>query len=177
MITLTLDTSCINAKGKNKALNELEALQNKGLIHLVSTTSVEEELLQPDKEPYRTQRLDKFSEYEEVDVGYWVLDYSRLGISTKLGSESTKEEMHKIASILFPYRAWSSLTSKQIRDVMVMHTHFTNNRDIFVTLNIKDFIGKNRTKQKRLNQQFGICVMTPSEALKHVQTSINLNHS
>lgn len=175
MITLTLDTSCINAKGMNRELNQLEALQKKGLIQLVSTTSVEEEHLQEDKEPYRTQRLEKFSNYDEVDVGYWVLGYSRLGISTKLGSEATQEEMKKMATILFPSCDWSTLTSNQIRDVMVLHTHWTHKRDVFVTLNSKDFIGKKEMKKKRLGQLFDILVMTPSGALDYTKDSLDLN--
>jgi hypothetical protein len=98
MIILTFDVSCINAKQKIQELNQLEVWQRKGLIKIASSTSVEEEHLQldkkqPDKEPYRTQRLEKFNTYDDIDTAYCVIGYSRIGISTKLGSESTKEEM------------------------------------------------------------------------------------
>lgn len=174
MMTLTFDTSCINAKGKNQELNQLEAWQKQGLIHIVSSTSVEEEHLQTDDEPYRTHRLDKFRTYDEVDTAFWVLGYSRLGISTKLGTESTQEEMMLIASILFPGRNWPSLTPRQIRDVMALHTHWINSRDVFVTLNSKDFVGKNGAKQKYLFGTFGIVVMRPPEALDYVATMLSV---
>ena len=175
MITLTLDTSCINAKGKNQELNQLEILQDKGLILLVRTTSVEEELLQPDDELYRSQRIEKFNKYDEVDIGIWVLGFSRLGISTKLGSESSQEEMNQMAAILFPTRTWSSLTTNQLRDIMILHTHWINKRDIFVTLNSHDFIGRRGTRKKRLGQLFNISVMTPIEALEYIKSRLNLN--
>ena len=101
MVTISLDTSCINAKGKNASLNELEDMGRRGLISIVSSTSVEEELLEPEMEPYRSNRLSKFRTYD-VDTSNWVLGFSRLGISTKLGGESTAQEMESIAAILFP---------------------------------------------------------------------------
>ncbi len=177
MVFLTFDTSCINAKQRVQELNQLEAWQKNGLIKIVSSTSVEEELLQldkeqPDREPYRSQRLDKFNTYDAEDTAYWVLGYSRLGISTKLGKESTKEEMECMASILFPNRSWSSLTANQRRDVMALHTHWTYKRDVFVTLNSRDFIGKNEAKRNRLKEAFGILVMTPKEALAYAKRNL-----
>lgn len=173
MLVLTFDTSCINAKQKVEELNQLEAWHKKELIKIVSSTSVVEELLQPDKEPYRTQRLRKFNKYDAEDTAYWVLGYSRLGISTKLGSESTKGEMERIADILFPNRKWHSLTHNQIRDVMALHTHWTYERDVFVTLNTNDFIGKSEVKRSRLKEIFQILVMTPKEALEYVKRNLN----
>ena len=178
MIVLTFDASCINAKQRVKELNKLEAWQKKGFIKIVSSTSVEEEHLQldkeqPDKDPYRTQRLKKFNTYDNRDTAYWVLGRSRLGISTKLGGKSTKEEMEHIAAILFPNRKWSSLTSNQIRDVMALHTHWIYKRDVFVTLNTKDFIGKKEAKRNRLKEAFGMLVKTPKETLDYVESKLN----
>lgn len=177
MIILTFDVSCINAKQKIQELNQLEAWQRKGLIKIVSSTSIEEEHLQldkeqPDKEPYRTQRLGKFNTYDDIDTAYWVIGYSRIGISTKLGSESTKEEMERMAAILFPNCRWSSLTSNQIRDVMALHTHWTYKRGVFVTLNTNDFIGRKEAKRNRLKETFEILVMTPKEALEYVESNL-----
>lgn len=179
MIALTFDTSCINAKQRVQELNQLEAWQKEGLITIVSSTSVEEELLQldkeqPDREPYRAQRLEKFNTYDAEDTAYGVIGYSRIGISTKLGSESTKEEMEHVAAILFPNSSWFSLTDSQRRDVMALHTHWTYKRDIFVTLNTKDFIGKNEVKRNRLKETFGILVMSPKEALAYVKHNLEL---
>jgi len=174
MIVLTFDTCCINAKQKIQELNQLEALQRQGLIKIVSSTSVEEEHLQldkekPDKEPYHTQRLDKFSTYDAKDTAYWVLDYSRLDVSTKPGSETTKDEMERMAAILFPNSKRGSRTANQIRDIMALHTHWTYKRDVFVTLNSRDFIGRNETKRNQLKETFGILVMNPAQALEHVE--------
>ena len=175
MVTLTFDTSCINAKGNNRELNELETRQREGLIQIVSGTSVEEELLQPDREPFRTQRLSKFNNYDDVDAGYWVLDYSRLGISTIPDDESIAQEMEEIAHVLFPQCPWQRLNKNQIRDVMVLHTHLTHKRDVFVTLNTKDFIGREQAKRELLKEKFGILVMTPQEAVAYVRDAIALN--
>jgi len=179
MIYLTFDTNCINAKQKVQELNQLEAWQKEGLIKIISCTSVEEEHLQldkeqPDAEPYRSQRIDKLNTYNAKDTAYWVLGYSRLGISTKLGKESTKQEMERMAFILFPNRSWPALTSNQIRDVMALHTHWTYKRDIFVTLNSRDFIGKNEAKKNCLEEIFGILVMTPEKALEYVIRNLKL---
>ena len=167
MLTLTFDTCCINAKQKNEELNQLEKLSKKGIIQIVGSTSVEEELLQPDREPYGTQRLNKFGEWDSMDTAYWVLGYSRLGISTKLGDESTQQEMGSMAKILFPDKDWHSLRHRQIRDVMALHTHWSNRRDVFVTLD-NHFIGKKKDKKRKLKEIFGIVVMTPKEALDYV---------
>ncbi len=174
MVILTFDTTCINAKGKNRELNQLEAWQREGLIQIVSGTSVEEELLQADSEPFRTQRLQKFGTYDDVDAGYWVLGYSRLGKSTMVGDDSTAQEMEEIAHILFPKCPWQLLNKNQIRDVMVLHTHLTHKRDVFVTLNTKDFIGTKEMKGQLLNEKFGILVMTPQEAVAYVRDTIGL---
>lgn len=177
MIILTFDTSCINAKQKIQELNQLEALQRQRLIKIVISTSVEEEHLQldkqqPDQEPYRTKRLDKLNTYDTKDTAYWVLGLSRLGISTKVGSKKTKDEKERMAAILFPNSKWGSCTTNQIRDIMALHTHWTYKRDAFVTLNSRDFIGRNGTKRNQLKETFGILVMNPSEALAYVESKL-----
>ena len=170
MVMISLDTSCINSKGKNASLNELEDMGRRGLISIVSSTSVEEELLEPEMEPYRSNRLSKFRTYD-VDTSNWVLGFSRLGISTKLGGESTAQEMESIAAILFPTITWKCLNQNQIRDVMALHTHWSHGREIFVTLNTNDFIGraKRMDKQEQLKSQLGINVMTPDQSLEYVK--------
>jgi len=100
LVMISLDTSCINSKGKNASLNELEDMGRRGLISIVSSTSVEEELLEPEMEPYRSNRLSKFRTYD-VDTSNWVLGFSRLGISTKLGGNPQPKRWNQLRLYFF----------------------------------------------------------------------------
>ena len=54
---------------------------------------------------------------------------------------------------------------------MALHTHWSHGREIFVTLNTNDFIGraKRMDKQEQLKSQLGINVMTPDQSLEYVK--------
>lgn len=168
MITVTFDTNCINAKHEIQALIQLEEWHRGGLIQIIYSTSVEEELLD-NKGAWGHKRREKISTYSPLDTAFWLWGYSRWGISTKWAGESTKEEMERMAGILFPNRRWSGLSSGQIRDVMTLHTHWTYKRDAFVTLNTKDFVGTSDGKRERLRNEFGILALTPEEAVDFVR--------
>ena len=43
-ITVTLDTGCINAKGRNQYLNEIEKFKDKGFIEIYKTDDMDTEL-------------------------------------------------------------------------------------------------------------------------------------
>jgi hypothetical protein len=177
VLSLTFDTNCINAKGRNQALNQLEMLKQQRLIIVVSSTSVEEELLQEKDMIWREKHIDKLNEFNNLDTGFWILGLSRLGVSTKLGDASTGAEMEGMASILFPGQSWCALSENRIHDVLALHTHWAHHRDIFVTMNSKDFIGKKNAKRRQLQDQFGIAVLDPYEALEYVDHTLRNNRT
>lgn len=147
---VTLDTGCINAKGRNRDLNILESWAQTGQIELQRTDTMLKEL----KGRHRVQKASSLAPQPEL----FTLDASVLGGPDVLAGPDMSEELRRI---LFPTA--SALTANQERDVEHLFHHVRTGGDLFVTLNLNDFITHGRQDALRL---VGIWVVTPPQAVE-----------
>lgn len=97
----------------------------------------------------------------------WVLGESKLG-SCALASIKTRDDLNRILDILstrsFPRGKFGELTAKQknqFRDALIFATHVREQRDIFVSNDLKAYF--KHGKHAELEQQFGTRIMTYDE--------------
>lgn len=154
MVTITIDANVINAKGKIKAMNQVEQLARAGRICIVKTDTLDTELSQG----YRPG-LEKSSAYPE-DTGVSVLDHSRLGHAV-LGGATDDEHFGEILFVLFGLKDRQAYTKNEIRDAMYLKTHIDRQRDFFITND-----GAFLDKRDELQNRFSAVVCTPTECLQ-----------
>jgi len=145
---VTIDTSCINAKGRNADLNRLERLAEAGKLLIQRADVMLEEL-------DSIERVAK-AHNTEPHPEPWLLGItgrSELGMTTHLGGPDLSDPLR---DILFP--STKRLSPNQERDVEHLRSHVSTGGDVFVSLNTRDFIA--RGKQAALSG-LGIWVFTP----------------
>ena len=161
MITITLDTNCIN-NNANSALDQIFELKIKGNIEIFVTDRVFYEILTGKEDinvlPKSQQipalkRLLKAKKLGEIKSGFRFL--SHLNKFPMLFSD---EELKKsISDIMFPNSTIDE------RDVDHLYAHIKANNDYFITKNSAHYI--NGGRKEKLKNNFGITVLEPEELL------------
>jgi len=144
---VTLDTSCVNAKGRNPDLNTLERWAAAGHLALQRSAEMLKEL-QGEAPVAKASSLATHPDLFSLDANF-------LGSPDVLAGPDIPQELRQI---LFPTA--KPLTENQGADVEHLRLHVRTGGDVFVTLNPNDFITRGR--QEALSS-FGIWVLSPAE--------------
>lgn len=172
-MTITIDTNRINSKGDLEDMNKLEEYAKNGIIEIVGT----ERLLQ---EMERYDRGKKKAEsYKNISEPYTV-GFSKIGSFYISGGEGIK--FKEIAAILFPTKKPIELNKSESNDVMHLVSHSHSQSEYFVTNDEKDFINAKRTNDNRNGEyknfkrnqlgKLGIKVVTSEEMLEIIETKL-----
>lgn len=144
---VTLDTGCVNARGRNPDLNKLERWAAEGLLELQRSQAMLSELTGE----ARVEKARTLSPHPAL----FTLDSSVLGGPDVLAGPDLPGELQQI---LFPTA--KPLTENQRHDVEHLRLHVRTGGDVFVTLNPNDFISRGRQGTLR---SFGVWVLSPGE--------------
>lgn len=147
---VTLDTGCVNAKGRDPDLNTLERWAAAGHIELYRSEVMLDELAGK----ARVEKARSLAPHP----GLFTLGSSTLGGPDVLAGPDLPDELQQI---LFPTA--NSLSENQRYDVEHLRLHVRTGGDVFVTLNPNDFITRGRQETLR---SFGIWVLSPSQLVK-----------
>jgi hypothetical protein len=151
---VTLDTGCVNAKGKDEALNTLERWAEEGRLDLQRSDAMLDEL----KGESRIEKATSFGEHP----GLFILDESVLDGPDVLAGPDMEAELQ---DVLFPTA--EPLTSNQWHDVEHLRLHVLTGGDAFVTLNRNDFITRGRQDALRA---CGVWVFEPPDLVELLKT-------
>lgn len=163
MILVYLDTSCVNAKQKIEALNELDRLNDEEKIMVEITDTFETELRSG--KGY-SRGLPKASKYI-FSEGPAVVGYSRLG-SCIVSSDEDDRRMARVLEILFRKKPRAKYTSNEIRDAMHISTAIRYGGTYFVTLDKKVL-----KKAEEIKNEFQITLANPEECLRQVNERLS----
>ncbi len=148
MIKIGLDTSCLNVKGKNNTLNQLEALEAQGKIILVTSTVNEKEQINTNTDEYwKDKYLKKINRKQKIfEVGrYGVSCYDQ----AVYADDQKCPQLEKIFS-----------DKKDFYDLWLLQTACMGECDFFLTLNLKDFIDNGKKEEL---EKLGIKVRIPDD--------------
>ncbi len=152
VLSLTIDSNCINAKGNHAYMNKIEILAKKGKVKIYITSTMETEF---QKGKGYQKGKDKLKGYDkDIEVGVW--GHSRFG-SSLWGGEVDSRLFNEIKKTLNP--GIKKLNENQIKDSMHLQTHINCKRDFFITDDKKHII----SKKNELKDRLGIVVCTPKE--------------
>ena len=161
VIRITIDTNCINARGRIPALNALEVLAKQGIVEITSTRILAEELAR-DKTQWGPSRRAKASQLRSGTSGF-VMRRSRLRGGDALRAPNAYVYLDRIARIIRPDLEWHELDENTQRDIMHLAIHRAHNWDLFVTMENLILL-----QSKALLSDLGLRVMSPEDALKTV---------
>ena len=136
---ITLDTGCINAKQKDSHINKIESWASAGLLEIKRSDTFLNEFTGPKTHVEKATNIAPFPRLATLDVSTFnggdVLAGPDLG--------------HEIKDILFPKVA--HLNQNQQNDVEHLRQHVRTGLDVFLTINVNDFIrrGKQEALRKR----------------------------
>jgi hypothetical protein len=142
-----VDTGSINAKGQTPELNTLERWEADGKIDLQRSDAILQEL----RGEVRAMKARSVS----AQPGLFSLDPSVLEGPDVLAGPDLRSELEEI---LFPDA--QPITDNQAQDVEHLRRHVLAGGDVFVTLNVNDFMLRGRSEELRAR---GIWVLTPTE--------------
>lgn len=144
---ITVDTGSIHAKGQTPELNTLERWEAEGKIELQRSDAILQEL--------RGEVRAMKAQSVRAQPGLFSLDPGVLEGSDVLAGPDLRSELEEI---LFPDA--QPLTDSQVHDVEHLRRHVLAGSDVFVTLNVNDFVLRGRSEELRAR---GIWVLTPTE--------------
>ena len=144
---ITIDTGSLNAKGQTQELQTLERLEAEGRIELQRSDAMFQEL---GGEARVTKAYSLRSQ-----PGLFAPDTSVLARPDAPAGPDLRSELEEI---LFP--DGHPLTDEQAHDVEHLRRHVLAGGDVFVTLNVNDFVLRGRSEELRAR---GIWVLTPLE--------------
>lgn len=166
---ITVDTNLINTKQEIAAMNKLEDWNNKGLIQLLKTSTMDVEFEKHKNDERRKRFLAKSSRYKE-DHGINLVDHC----NTFMPHCCIRNEIFDtITEILFPNLTREDKNFEQkIRDAMHLNTYYMNDRDFFVT-NDKHFL----SKKDDLKSKFGIKIIKPEKCVELIESFLKNDNS
>ena len=148
---ITIDTNCINSKGRSSPLNLLEKWAGEKKIEIQKSTPFFAEA----QGNLRRQAKEK---QIPGHPPLFFLDSSSLGDAAVLAGPDLRKEIQKI---LFP--GVTALSVGQERDVQHLAEHVRTGGHLFVTMDTSDFmLGK---KEKKL-RCLGVWAVTPGKAVE-----------
>ena len=148
-LTITIDTSVINARGSLPDMNRIERWHAEGRVALHTPPPVIREA--------RTHRCAK-------GRALYAGKAAAFRKGRRAGPGRGKEgglAPGEAAAILFPHTRPHAMTVSQRRDAEILSAHHRLRHDVLLTLNSRHFIRGGR--RERLARDFGIRVMTPAE--------------
>lgn len=158
-ILVYLDTSCVNANRKIKALNELDRLKDEGKVLVEVTDTFETELRDGKGYP---RGLRKALDYI-FSEGPAVVNHSRLN-SCIIGSGEDERRLIKVLGVLFGAKPLREYTKNEIRDAMHISTAIRYGGTYFVTLDKKVL-----NMSDGIRSEFQIIIANPENCLKQVK--------
>lgn len=164
MISVYIDTNCINARQNSSALNELEKLYEEGLILIEKTDTLDTELARGTGYP---QGQKKSMNYIE-SYGPVVLGYSRIG-SSILGSDEDDKRFSKILEILWGKKIRSMYTSSEIGDAMHIATAARYGGTYFITNENRLLI-----KSQEIKNELNIEICRPEDCIERIKKRIKI---
>jgi predicted nucleic acid-binding protein len=168
MITIYLDTNCINANQVIPAVNELEKLYEQGKIDIEKTDTLDTEL---QGNPHgNAKRLQKSLNYIE-SYGPAVFGHSRWDYSV-FGSQTDAQKLDRMLEMLWGKKGRSQYSKQQIRDAMHISTAARYGGNYFIT-NDKELL--NKSKEIKQNDQIIVC--SPENCLNSVKKTLEINSS
>lgn len=157
-LSLTLDTNCVIAIGKDEHVDKLMNLKDANLIDIFKTDVVDTELKNTSSRPKSASLVE--------DIGVAVIGSSRIGHS-KIGGGESQSFHEEILHLLFPGTKGQSPTKNQTRDAMHIITHRDHKRDFYIT-NDNDFL----LKKEELKTKYSINVMSPKECTEYLEKEL-----
>ena len=144
---ITVDTGSLNAKGQTHELDVLERWEAEGKIELQRSDAMVREV---GGEARVTKAYSLGSQ-----PGLFAPDASALERPDAAAGPDLRSELEEI---LFPDAR--PLTDNQVDDIEHLRHHVLAGGDVFVTLNVNDFVLRGRSEELRAR---GIWVLTPTE--------------
>lgn len=164
MISVYIDTNCVNARQSNTALNQLEKLYQEEKILIETTDTFETELLEG--KGY-SRGLKKALNYV-FSFGPGVVGHSRVGYCI-VGSEEDDRRLGRVLEIVFGRKLRKDYSRNQIRDAMHLATTIRYGGMYFVTQD-RSLLEETETIRK----EFLTNVVTPEDCLKLVRARLKL---
>lgn len=159
--SVTIDTCCINARGRSKLLNALEALAKRGDITIVSTRLLMSELASDESKLGPTRRA-KAGQLKAGTSGF-VMRRSGVRGGDVLRGPNAYRYREQIARILRPTLAWHELDGNTQRDVMHLAIHRAHDWDLFVTTDTLIL-----SRHQELLSEVNVRVLSPEDAVRVV---------
>ncbi len=175
MLKITFDTNVL-------PIEDLNSLVKDKLVEL-SVVSVTSRELEKHSLAVELKKLNEITETAVWDESKWgqviyetaVVGESRLGESV-VGSNKDVDVFEKLLEIIssgsFPKPGKRSNLSdgerRQLRDAMILTAHIREGRDIFVTEDIKGFIGRNNEIKRRIESLFKTKIMRKKEFIAYL---------
>lgn len=180
MIKITFDTNVL-------PIEDLDSLVKDKLVEL-SVVSVTSRELEKHSLAVELKKLNEITETAVWDESRWgqakwgsviyetaIVGESRIGESL-VGSDKEIDVFEKLLEIIssssFPKPGkrgnLSSGERRQLRDAMILTTHIRDGRNIFVTEDVKGFIGRNNEIKKKIESLFKTRVMRKQEFLVYL---------
>jgi phosphoribosylglycinamide formyltransferase-1 len=183
---LTLDTSCIvpllHLPDDFTDQNEIHALEKIQKAHVenklaiwVSKKSVNESLMNLQNPKADQTRYEKWLDTLQLLDDYnktasaLVLDISRLDYDAVLVSDEQADAFMKIEQVIKGNK--SKLDIGDVYDISILYEHYLQGNDLFVALDAKIF---RKTVMQRLNEKFGIRVVTPLNAMSILESEYKI---
>lgn len=164
MISVYIDTNCINARQNNPFINELEKLFEEEMILIEKTDTLDTELGRGAGYPKGQKKSMSYIE----SYGPAVVGFSRLG-SSIVGSDEDDMRLGKILEILWGKKIRSTYTSSEMSDSMHIATAARYGGTYFITNEYKLLV-----KLKEIKKEFGIEICTPKDCLEKIKKRIKL---
>lgn len=155
-LRVTIDTNAINARGRNPHLRQLETWHGLGLIEIIRTRILTEEI-----QPY-ADGLRKAHSYSERTSGF-VMRRSTVRGGDVVGGPNAYRWLPAVTQILFPDKSFEELHVRSQRDVMHLCIHKANRLDYFVTMD-NDILGH----AAALRNEVGITALSPEDAAREI---------
>lgn len=180
MVKITFDTNVL-------PIEDLDSLVKDKLVEL-SVVSVTSRELEKHSLAVELKKLNEITETAVWDESRWgqakwgpviyetaIVGESRLDESL-VGSDKEVDVFEKLLEIIssgsFPKPGkrgnLSSGERRQLRDAMILTAHIRDGRDIFVTEDVKGFIGRNNEIKEKIESLFKTRIMRKQEFLAYL---------
>jgi hypothetical protein len=164
MISVYIDTNCINAREDNSAINKLEKFYEQDLILIEKTDTLDTELARGAGYPKGQRKAMNYIE----SYGPAVIGYSRLGFST-VGNDADDKRHGRILEILWGKKIRSAYSKSEMGDAMHIATAARYGGTYFITNEKKLLI-----KSEEIKTEFNIEISTPEDCVEKVKKRLRI---
>lgn len=164
MISVYIDTNCINARQNDQYINKLEELYEQDKILVEKADTLDTEL--QGKSGYPKGQRKSLSYIESY--GPAVLGHSRLGYSI-LGDDQDDQRLGRILEILFGKKVRSAYSYNEIRDAMHIATAIRYGGTYFITTDT-DLL----KRADLIESEFGLKIRNPKDCLQEIEDRLRV---